>query len=256
MVDLKLTEKQIKIMKGLGDKINDSKLGNEDKIYIGYFIEALLDENYAGASNIGFVFLEKYLRTKLIFIRHSKSGKSASEFLQSLDYEESLLENGEDGGNDIKNVRGRILFGLNQYKIDGKITEKTIIKDVKEYIDLVDKNGIMPKNQFSFNNICNDLKKEGKFDNKKSRSLTKLYSKYRNPLHHGLFKKLIDQEAETKKVPVVHGGIPGEEIKMIEVDSSNLILREMGIIQEVLKGVSIIMFNEISELLELFEDIE
>ena len=254
MLNTKLSDRQKNVIEKFKADIKTYKLWNEDKIYVGYFIDALLAENYWWAANVWFVFIEKYLRTKLLFIRHTKSGKPSEQFLSSLDYEESLLENWEDWWNVLKQSKNNVINCLNKLKIDDTITSEKLLEEVHKYIELVDDNWPLPQNQLSFNNICNELKKESIFTKKESQELIKLYSKYRNPLQHWLFKRLIDQEANNATTPVVQWGIPWRSIELLEVDSSNLILRECWIIDELLKEISLLLFNKINELLVLLGD--
>lgn len=241
-----LTSKQIKVINEFKVNIEKIKTSNENKIYLGYFINSLLSQNFWWAANTWFVFLEKFLRTELIFIYHQDSRKW--NFLESLDYYEKIFEDGDVWKEKIKSIFEEISSNLKKYKIDKSIDRNQVIEKVESYLNLIDEKGPLEKQKLQFVNICEELRKKWKITKVKSNNLKKLYRKYRNPLHHWLFKRLIDQDINFDKTTVAWV-LDWKWVELYEADSSNLILRESWIINDVLKWVSIILFNEINDLL-------
>ena len=247
---LELTKEQIDVLKKTKEQIwkrDMLTLSNEDKYYFEYFIDSLLVENYAWAAHIWYVFIEKYLRNELLKYNH-KNIWDNEEFLHFLDREERLLENWDDEIKDLIEKQSKLISRIRWFTFNDKDLQDELIEDLSSYTNEVILRKKAIKNQLSFNNICKGLKEAGLLKSNDIRELKKMFSKYRNPLQHWLFKRLSETYLEQKKVSVVAGW--EWWIRKLEIDISNLIMRERGIIKEILKDISIQLFNKIYELFE------
>lgn len=247
---MSLSPSQMKEISDFKESINKTKLSNENKIYLGYFIDSLLSDNYWWAANTGFVFLEKFLRTELIFLYYWKN-KESWEFLHLLDYYENLIENGEEWKEDILSLWKTINSKIKKYWCDPSIRKEELISMISNYCDLINEKWPLTSSQLSFNWICDELGKNWILEKKKAKNLKSLYSKYRNPLHHWLFKKLMTQELVNSEIPIARYD-ETKWVDIINVSTSNMILRENWIINQLLENISLWLYYEIRELIFIF----
>lgn len=218
---MNLTESEIQIIKDFEEKIKSSTIWNENKIYINYFIKAFLDNNFLAAANTWFTFIEKYLRMKLIFVEHSIHW---GNFLDSLNSIEKSLEEWE-WQNKTSTTFDILKKNILQYGFKEEITIDTLLTDLDNFTKQVGKTWPHPKNWYYFNDICKKLYEHWKIDKALKDELITMYSKYRNPLHHWLFNKLITSiNWDTITMPIYCGWIENSWIQ--QVSMSNVIIRE------------------------------
>lgn len=226
------------------------KMGNEEVTYLIYFLDSLLEDNFAWAANTGIIFIEKYLRTKLLFIKSRESENQKEWRLEYLDSEESALEDGIAWADNFERLKKEYIACMNKYKIDGSISREVIMQKLNDYLDYIDQEWTPPRRQASFSNICDQLKKRWKLSKERAKELKSFFAKYRNPLLHGSFKRLINQATSGEKTVVVSAWTSAW-IQSHSIDISNALLREVGnSISILLHNISIDTFNLISNLLE------
>ncbi|MDD2693906.1 MAG: hypothetical protein PHY14_03155 [Candidatus Gracilibacteria bacterium] len=246
--EVKLNEHERRIIQRFSDGINELKIGNDDKIYLSYFSKSLLDNNFISAAPTGFIFIEKFLRSELIFWR-TKSRKEG-EFLLLLDEIEELIEEGDRGGGKGKNYSEALRMAVEGYGIQEDIKREDIFRKLEEYIDFIDKNGPLEKNKFSFNDICKELHKEDLITKEQLKEFKSFYSKYRNVVQHGLFKRLFDYYFSKETMPVAVLNLSSTEPKMLHPKKSNLLFRQFAL-EGIFKDVCIEVFDVLQEVLEI-----
>lgn len=252
--NLKLTIEEKKLFERFKDKISnrdECKLWNEDIIYLNYYIDSLLTENYAWAAHTWYVFLESFLRWILLFHRWELSWKK-EEYILFLDKEEKILEEWECWS--IISNQNEVVSSIRNFWFNDIDKQDEILENIKKYFDNVVVSKKKIRWQLSFNNICKELREYWLLESKEYKELRKFFTKYRNPLQHWLFKKLTDTKVSNNKMTIVSWWTWW--IKTLEVDTSNLIIRELWIIETLLKDISMESYNIIVSYLYKFDKLK
>lgn len=247
-----LTEEEIPVIKTFQKRVEASKIWHENKLYLNYFIKSLFDNNFMASASLGFVFLEKYLRSKLIILECYNKSIPDSEILNSLDEVEKTLEDWNwmnivsDNFNSLKNT-------IQKYWNDNNTTKEQIRETLEKYFTLVESKWWHPKSGYYFNDICKKLNEYWKITNRQKRELIKLYGKYRNPLNHWLFKRLINDFYWNDTMPVYCWWIENPWFQTINI--SNIIIREWNdYLTHISREITFDIFQKIQELIDIFSD--
>lgn len=254
MNEYQVTEHEEKQLERFRLAINKSKIWNENKYYLESYINAFIANNFITAANTGFVFLEKYLRTKLIYIEYSQEIIPWRDFLHSIDRIEELLEEWEWANPELSQKLNRLIKNIKNYWKDESVNLDLLKEELENLTREIDSEWPIPNNWYNFIDTCNKLKDLWAIDNSFKKELLKAYRKFRNPLHHWLFRKLIESVSEKEDIiPVVCWWIENPWIENIK--PSSFLIREWNqILIPVCRRVCVELFIIIDNSIKIFDD--